>query len=209
MTIDGVSAASGKNGGPHSAHYVLQNVDFRDFPAPKVTVNFPLELRDPRQGSDEGEGGVSAVGHSGINGATRMIPGTQHSHDVIPTPEEEPTWMKLSIACPVPAGAALIRDLRCWHSGTPNLSEYVRALPGQKYWASWYRAGSSSGTGSGDFSRTMSRVIYNSLSPHGQRICRFMVVNDGEEPRFEGQQFAVWKHATAGWGAPDHRLARL
>ena len=43
----------------------------------------------------------------------RRIPGTQHSHELIPLPEEEETWMKLSVACPVPAGAALIRDLRC------------------------------------------------------------------------------------------------
>eukprot|EP01043_Picozoa_sp_COSAG02_P040677 COSAG02_NODE_3312_length_6955_cov_2.028151_4_plen_112_part_00 len=28
--------------------------------------------------------------------------------------------MKLSVTAPVPAGCALIRDVRCWHGGTPN-----------------------------------------------------------------------------------------
>ena len=50
---------------------VLQGVDFRDFPCPKLTVNFPMELSDPR-GPGEGEGGCSEVGHAAFNGATRM-----------------------------------------------------------------------------------------------------------------------------------------
>eukprot|EP01045_Picozoa_sp_COSAG04_P005496 COSAG04_NODE_255_length_18797_cov_46.325968_22_plen_86_part_00 len=85
----------------------------------------------------------------------------------------------------------------------------MRALPGQKYWASWYRAGSASSTAAGEFSRTMSREIYSTLSEHGQRICRYMVVREGEEPKFEGGQMASWSHATEGWPEPDHTLARL
>ena len=198
IELDGVTATSGKNGGPHSAHYQLQGQDFRDFPCPKLTVNYPMELT---------EDGASSVGHVQYNGATRMIPGTQHSHDVIPEPKDEPAWMKLSIACPVPAGAALIRDLRCWHGGTPNLSEHTRALPGLKYWASWYRAG--------EFTKTMSCEIYATLSPHGQEICRYMVVAEGETPRFRSMQMGRWSHAEDGWPAPDeldleyHALARL
>ena len=58
-------------------------------------------------------------------------------------------------------------------------------------------------------SRTMTREIYATLSAHGRRICRYMVVGEGEAPRFEGQQYERWSHATDGWKAPDHALARL
>lgn len=37
--------------------------------------------------------------------------------------------MQFSTLCPLPAGAAIFRDNRCWHGGTPNLSERFRALP--------------------------------------------------------------------------------
>ncbi len=33
-------------------------------------------------------------------------------------PVEEP-WMRLSTVCPAPAGTAIFRDNRAWHSGTP------------------------------------------------------------------------------------------
>jgi hypothetical protein len=46
---------------------------------------------------------------------TRQIPGTQRSREDIPSLENEPKWMKLSVTSPAPAGAAMIRDHRAWH----------------------------------------------------------------------------------------------
>ena len=34
--------------------------------------------------------------------------------------------MKLSVTAPAPAGCALIRDVRCWHGGTPNCTRSLQ-----------------------------------------------------------------------------------
>lgn len=101
-------------------------VDFRDMPCPEVAVNYPMEVVPG-----------SAVGHTLYNGVTRQIPGTQKSREPIPTIDEEPLWMKLSVTAPVPAGSALFRDHRAWHGGTPNLSKEVRAIPACYFCAPW------------------------------------------------------------------------
>lgn len=93
----------------------------RDLPPPYVCVNFLVVDSTP------------------INGPTRQIPGSQHSRAPIPTLEEEPEWMRLSTVCPAPAGAAMIRDVRAWHGGTPNLSDEVRAIPNLEFYAPWFR----------------------------------------------------------------------
>ena len=58
----------------------------------------------------------SKIGHTAYNGATRQIPGTssfdsRNGHP-IPTEDEEPLWMKMSVTQPCPAGSAMIRDDR-------------------------------------------------------------------------------------------------
>jgi hypothetical protein len=124
---------------------------FRDLPCPMLTVNYPMELAPG-----------SVTGHSRINGATRQIPGTHRSRALIPSLEEEPLWMKMSTVAPCPAGCGLFRDLRCWHGGTPNLSEHVRAIPSAgSYLAPWYRP-------PGRVQRTLPYEIYTALSPAGQ-----------------------------------------
>ena len=75
-----------------------------DTPPPVVQVNFPLEVAPGSQ-----------VGHTLSNGVTRCIPGTHHAHAAIPIEEEEPRWMKMMVAGPLPAGSAMLRDLRTWH----------------------------------------------------------------------------------------------
>ena len=37
-------------------------------------------------------------GHTAINGSTRFIPGTHSLHAEIPSLEEEPRWMQLSVS---------------------------------------------------------------------------------------------------------------
>jgi hypothetical protein len=62
-------------------------VVLRDLPTPYISVIYPMELVDG-----------SSVGHTLSNGTTRLIPGTANTRAPIPTFEEEPRWMKLSVA---------------------------------------------------------------------------------------------------------------
>lgn len=71
-------------------------VNHRDLPTPEITLNFLVQDFTP------------------LNGPTRQILGTHISQALIPTPEEEPTWMRLSTVL-APAGSVLLRDPRAWH----------------------------------------------------------------------------------------------
>ena len=73
--------------------------------------------------------------------------------------------MKLSTVCPAPAGSVLIRDIRAWHGGTPNLSQEVRAIPNAEFYAPWFRE---------PLQESMPYDIYESLSEHGQKVCRYI-----------------------------------
>jgi hypothetical protein len=125
---------------------------YRDLPCPYVCCNFLM------------------VDFTPTNGATRQIPGTQHSRHAIPTLHQEPEWMKLSAVCPAPAGSVMIRDVRAWHGGTPNLSREVRAIPNAEFYAPWFRE---------PMGRCVPRDIYNGLSDHGKRVCRYIVADEG------------------------------
>lgn len=98
-----------------------------DMPTARVKVNFPMVLEPS-----------SNVAHTSYNGATRVIAGTHTSRAPIPSIDEEPRWMKLSVAAPMAAGSAFLFDPRTWHGGTPNLSQSIRALPGVSFVAPWY-----------------------------------------------------------------------
>jgi hypothetical protein len=80
--------------------------------------------------------------------------------------------MKFSTLCPVPAGTAVFRDVRCWHGGTPNLSHEVRAFPNIEYFAPWFRSEA--------LVRSMPYEQWRRLSSHGQRICRYIAATQGE-----------------------------
>ena len=41
--------------------------------------------------------------------------------------------MRLSTVCPAPAGSVLIRDVRAWHGGTPNLTDATRSIPNLEF----------------------------------------------------------------------------
>lgn len=124
---------------------------YRDLPCPYICCNF------------------LTVDVNEINGATRQIPGTQHSHEPIPTLDTEPDWMKLSAVCPAPAGSVLIRDVRAWHGGTPNVSDHVRAIPNAEFYAPWFRE---------PMPRSMPRRVYDTLSEHGKKVCRYIVAEN-------------------------------
>jgi hypothetical protein len=80
--------------------------------------------------------------------------------------------MRLSTICPLPAGSAIFRDARCWHGGTPNLSREVRAMPNVEYFAPWFRSEA--------LIRSMPYDSWRALSPHAQRISRYIVVDPGQ-----------------------------
>ena len=135
-------------------HDPTGRVSTRELPVPAVTINFPMCDLTPE------------------NGPTRQIPGTQNSRHPIPNLLDEPQWMKFSTLCPAPAGSAIFRDLRAWHGGTPNLSQEVRAAPNVEYFAPWFRSEA--------VIRSMPYEKWKLLSPHGQRISRYVMCGNGE-----------------------------
>ena len=118
----------------------------RDLPCPYLCVNFlPQEV-------------------TRFNGPTRQIPGTQHSRVAIPSLEQEPEWMRLSTVCPAPAGAIMVRDVRAWHGGTPNISDALRSIPNLEFYAPWFREPMVPGISYHEHKRLSERAQY--LSRH-------------------------------------------
>jgi ectoine hydroxylase-related dioxygenase (phytanoyl-CoA dioxygenase family) len=136
-----------------SFHDPLGQLTIRDLPSPYICVNFLPQDITP------------------LNGPTRQIPGTQQSRTPIPSLEDEPEWMRLSTVCPAPAGAIMIRDVRAWHGGTPNLSDAVRSIPNLEFYAPWFREPIVPG---------ISHADYKKLSTHAQRLVKFCVADSGE-----------------------------
>ena len=147
-------------------------IDARDMPPLLVCVCFPMEV-SPH----------SSDGHTAINGATRFVRGTATSHEPIPTLAQEARETMLATASPVPAGWALIRDVRCWHGGTPNVGEHVRAIPASAFWAPWYApsAGSPHGQLSNQGKGWLPREVWEKMSPHAQAVCAESVAASAEE----------------------------
>ena len=139
---------------PFSAFFdPRRQLTIRDLPCPYVCVNFlPQEV-------------------TRLNGPTRQIPGTQHSRTPIPTLAEEPEWMRLSTVCPAPAGAIMVRDVRAWHGGTPNISQAARSIPNLEFYAPWFREPIVPGISYTDFKK---------LSEHAQRLVRHCVADSGQ-----------------------------
>lgn len=143
-----------------SFHDPRGHLSIRDMPCPYVCVNFLMVDSTP------------------LNGPTRQIPGSQHSRAPIPTPDEEPEWMRLSTVCPAPAGSVQIRDVRAWHGGTPNLSDELRAIPNLEFYAPWFREPVVPGINYADWKK---------LSDRAREVTRFTVADSSDpiEPRVE------------------------
>lgn len=136
---------------PFSAfHDPRGQITIRDLPCPYVCVNFlPQDV-------------------TRLNGPTRQIPGTQKSRTPIPSLAEEPEWMRLSTVCPAPAGAIMVRDVRAWHGGTPNISDAVRSIPNLEFYAPWFHEPIVPGIAYADWRR---------LSERAQTLARFCVAD--------------------------------
>lgn len=112
------------------------------------------------------------------NGPTRQIPRTHMHPDPPPRLAQEPEWMKLSTITGVPAGSAIFRDVRCWHGGTPNLSDHVRAIPNIEYVAPWFRIDLPNY----DYVRKpLPYAVWEGLSPHARKITACVRAAKGEE----------------------------
>jgi hypothetical protein len=128
-------------------------VSLRDLPCPYLCVNFlPQDV-------------------TRLNGPTRQIPGTQRSRAPIPSLRDEPEWMRLSTVCPAPAGAAMFRDVRAWHGGTPNVSDHMRAIPNLELYAPWFREPMIPG---------ISYADHQKLSPRARYLSRYCVLDSSE-----------------------------
>jgi hypothetical protein len=112
------------------------------------------------------------------NGPIRQVPGTQAMQGSPPWPADEPEWMRLSTLVGAPAGAGVFRDTRAWHGGTPNLSRQIRAMPNIEYVAPWMDKL--------PFAQSMPHRVWTKLSPHAQRLCRFIKCEAGVWPRGAG-----------------------
>ena len=86
--------------------------------------------------------------------------------------------MRLSTLVGTPAGAGVFRDNRAWHGGTPNLSREIHAQPNVEYGAPWLPRDHQK--------RTMPHHIWETLSPHAQRLARAIKAEPHEWPAGAG-----------------------
>jgi len=109
--------------------------------------------------------------------------------------------MKMSTVCPIPAGCAILRDIRCWHGGTPCVGStprwvrfafcstlyqcvgcargydvwcWRRAMPSCNFHAPWFCTNSAT-------PRVMPRKVYEQLDERGQYLCRLLVADPDEK----------------------------
>ena len=118
---------------------------------------------------------------SEYNGPTRIVPGTQVGEHRSWTLEQEPDEWKTSRLCPVPAGAAIVRDARTLHGGTPNLTDKTRYLPSVEYVSADFRA-----TNRKDKfppRRCLPYELYEQLKPEVQELCQEIVLQEDEDPQ--------------------------
>ena len=108
------------------------------------------------------------------NGPIRQIPGTHTTMQMPPKPADEPYWMRWSALVGAPAGSGVFRDHRCWHSGTPNLSKEIRCLPNLEFVPPWHNEQ--------HHMKSMPHEIWETLTPYGKEICRFIKQEPGVWP---------------------------
>jgi hypothetical protein len=66
------------------------------------------------------------------------------------------------------AGAAVVRDVRCWHGGTANTSNQIRPMTSVGYFAPWFRM-------PGEKWGQLPRKLHESLSERGRQLTKHMV----------------------------------
>ncbi|MDE0481472.1 MAG: phytanoyl-CoA dioxygenase family protein [Candidatus Poribacteria bacterium] len=112
------------------------------------------------------------------NGPIRQIPGTHALQQSPPSPADEPDWMRHSTLVGATAGSGVFRDNRAWHGATPNLSKEIRALPNVEYSPMWRPQA--------DYTKSMPHEIWETLTPHAQKMCEWIKADPGVLPAGAG-----------------------
>lgn len=114
------------------------------------------------------------------DGPLRVVPGSHRWHDSPPALPAEPQHMKEVVLCPLPAGTAIVRDLRAWHGGTPNGSFRTRYLPNAEFVsAAWASIVCGSGQLLDPCRSVLPKTLHDDLSPHARAISAGMVEPSG------------------------------
>mmetsp|Transcript_127895 Transcript_127895/g.368409 ORF Transcript_127895/g.368409 Transcript_127895/m.368409 type:complete len:339 (-) Transcript_127895:79-1095(-) len=111
------------------------------------------------------------------NGAMRIVPGTQ-LHPGLRAGQWEPAEWRASRVCPVRAGAAIVRDVRTLHGGTPNYTEITRFLPSIELVSDGLKD-----TGRKDMFppiRSLPRQLYDQLGRSVRELCEDIVADPGD-----------------------------
>ncbi|CAE7265809.1 kanJ [Symbiodinium natans] len=107
-----------------------------------------------------------------FNGPTRHVPGTMRTDPWgVPCVQLENPRFLLSTVAPLEAGAAIIRDIRAWHGGTPNVTEVPRYLPSIEYEPSTMPMEE----------RSLPRSVFCSLPRRAQELCKDIAAHEGEQ----------------------------
>jgi len=78
----------------------------------------------------------------------------------------------------VPCGAAIIRDVRVLHGGTPNCTDKNRYLPSVEFASASFRATNRSDKF--PLKRSLPHELFQKLSPSCQELCEELVVPEGQ-----------------------------
>jgi len=119
-------------------------------PPPLVAVNYCVQAITPD------------------NGPMRMLPGTQLKQGLWAKNPKEPAEWRRKRLFPLPEGAAIVRDVRTLHSGSPNFSPSCRFLPAVEFASTSFLA-----TPRGRSylcQKSLPRSIYETLRPCAHKV---------------------------------------
>eukprot|EP00927_Polykrikos_kofoidii_P008737 TRINITY_DN13643_c0_g1_i1.p1 TRINITY_DN13643_c0_g1~~TRINITY_DN13643_c0_g1_i1.p1 ORF type:complete len:493 (-),score=47.97 TRINITY_DN13643_c0_g1_i1:218-1696(-) len=174
-----------------------------DFVLPDTSTYQSLHL-------DVGGGPIYELGHPpavGVNfvvedltcadAPLRILPGSQK---VVGEPWSltvEPQDVKDAVLCPLPAGSAIIRDLRAWHGGTPSGSDKARFLPNAEFVSlAWGRLTCGTGEILDPCQPVVPRSAHERMSPRGRTVSAHIVDTSGvlDNPAFADVSTGTWLH---------------
>jgi len=113
-------------------------------------------------------------------GPLRVVPGTHRLDGAPPVLWLEPQEAKDAVLCPLPAGTAIVRDLRAWHGGTPNALTKTRYMPNAEFVnAQWGPKVCGLGGYLDPCSPVLPHVAHQRLSPLGQAVAAGIVDKTG------------------------------
>lgn len=135
--------------------------------APMIAVNYLIEDQTP------------------FNGPLQHIPGTQRldEHYIPDVPHEPEHWF-FSTICPAPAGTAVIRDVRTWHAGTPNITTRDRPLPNCEFLAPFAIESDAVRKGHKMFRAENAQISHDdweALPERAQHLARFIKAAAGQK----------------------------